>query len=266
MIGRSVRACAYYAMFPIFVLGAALFYVALRVHIIGVRGQQRERIARLYIHRGARLLFVILRATRLVDLTVDAGSQDARGGDRGRVVVANHPSMLDAMLLLSIHPNAVCIMKRTLLRVPIISSFASLAGYIPQADAPELLTTARRVVAHGASIIIFPEGTRSPVGSLGEFRRGAARIAVEEGVPIEIFALSMDPVVLGRGAGWRSPPSKPVRYRAVRIESGQVASDTISRSSPELIRAETVRLTRAIEICLRNSLFYRGETVVSGDL
>jgi 1-acyl-sn-glycerol-3-phosphate acyltransferase len=201
-----------------------------------------------------------------VDVSVDLTLHSEKACDRATVVVANHPSMLDAMLLMTVYPNAVCIMKQSLMRLPIISGFASLARYIPQADTPELLSAACGVLREGGSIVIFPEGTRSPKGSLGELKRGAARIAVEEGVPIDVFALSMDPVVLGREASWWKPPGERVRYRAVRIESGLTASDASLRGNPDEARAEAVRLTRSIEICLRNSLSCPRDEVVAGDL
>lgn len=266
MVRRCVRACGYFATFPAFMLAALAFYVVLRVHLCGVRHDQRCILARRYIHRGARLLFGALRTCSLVDVSVDLTRRSDKASDRATVVVANHPSMLDAMLLMTVYPNAVCIMKQSLMRLPIISGFASLARYIPQVDTPELLSAASGVLKAGGSIVIFPEGTRSPKGSLGELKRGAARIAVEERVPIDVFALSMDPVVLGRGASWWKPPGERVRYRAVRIESGLTASDVSPRGNPDVVRAEAVCLTRSIEICLRNSLSYPGDDVVSGDL
>lgn len=171
MIQSLLRPVAYFSMFPVFGVGALCFYVALRVRVLGVGKIEGERLARLFIHHGARLLFAVLRWFSLVDARV---SVVPRSGLRNRsaVVVGNHPSVLDAMLFLSFVPNGVCVMKRALLRVPIIAGFSKLAGYIPYAEAPEMIHAARRTLRDGGSIIIFPEGTRSPEGRLGEFHRG----------------------------------------------------------------------------------------------
>jgi 1-acyl-sn-glycerol-3-phosphate acyltransferase len=249
-MSRGVLAFLYYVMFPVFVVGVVAFYVALRVRFLVTTETARPFIARSFIHHGARLLFAVLRSVSLVHVTVDSNPRERRPS----VIVANHPSMLDAMLLLSLIPNAVCIMKRSLTRVPIVSGFARAAGYIPQADAPEMVVSAADALSSGASIIIFPEGTRSPHGTLGEFRRGAARIAVEAKVPLELFVLEMNPVVLGRGAGWLRPPVSTVRYRAVRIAMGKDEMEFLKVTSPEAAREGSIQLTKWLEVQVRNSL------------
>lgn len=249
-MSRGALSLLFYAMFPVFIIGALFFYVALRLRLLVARRRDRCVIARSYIHRGARLLFAILQRVSLVHVTVDRGSEEKKP----TVIVANHPSMLDAMLLLSLIPNAVCIMKRSLMQIPIISGFAKAAGYIPQADAPEMVVAAAGTLASGSSLIIFPEGTRSPKGALGEFRRGAARIAVEAKVPLELFVLEMNPVVLGRGEGFLRPPLSTVRYRAVRIAMGEGEMEILKVTTPEEARDGSIRLTKWLEVQVRNSL------------
>lgn len=247
------RGVLYYVMFPVFVIGALLFYVVLRIWVAGASRERRELTARFFIHQGAKLLFCFLRIFSLVKVSFDDPSEGA-ADPRSAVVVANHPSMLDAMLLLSELPNAVCIMKRSLLRIPVISGFAAMAGYVAQSDAPELLRAGRRVLSQGGSIIIFPEGTRSQVREIGAFHRGAARLAVETGAAVKLFALSMSPVVLGRGPSGLLPPRGVVWYQAVCIEMVKHEMDRVGGPGAEDIREESVRLTRYLEDRLRNSL------------
>ena len=248
-----VRAALYFSMFPISIVGAAVFYVALRLRVLGMSQGRREPIARFFIHQGARLLFHFLRVFSLVEVSFDHGK--GRAGEGPSIVIANHPSMLDAMLLLCEFPNAVCIMKRSLLRIPIVSGFATMAGYLGQNETDELFRAGREALSQGASIIIFPEGTRSPIGELGTFHRGAARLALETGAPVTLFALSMDPVVLGRGPAWTRPPGSIVRYKAVRIERGKHEMDGVGGEVAEGVREESVRLTRHLEDRVKNSLF-----------
>ena len=86
------------------------------------------------------------------------------------VLVANHPSLLDAVLLVSHLPDAVCIMKAGLMNNLLLGAGARMARYIVN-DAP--LPMIRRAIAElqgGARLIIFPEGTRTaepPVGPCG---------------------------------------------------------------------------------------------------
>jgi 1-acyl-sn-glycerol-3-phosphate acyltransferase len=238
-------------MFLIFVVGAALFYIVMELHLLLVDSTSRQRLARSYIHKGARLLFWILQTLRLARIRINlAGYSVAEGG----VVIANHPSMLDAILLLSALPNAVCIMKRSLLRLPIIGGFARRAHYIPQAEAPELLNTAKRVLATGANVIIFPEGTRSTVGRMGSFKRGAARLALEAGVPLIPFTIVMDPVVLGPQWPFERPPGTSIRYEAISLPLSEGELTTLRDGAERDIREKSARITRYLEERIRNSL------------
>lgn len=248
---EKVHILRYCAMFLIFVVGAALFYVVMELHLLLATSASRQRLARSYIHTGARLLFWILQALRLGKIRIDlAGYSVAEGG----VVIANHPSMLDAMLLLSALPNAVCIMKRSLLRLPIIGGFARRAHYIPQAEVPELLNTAKRVLATGATVIIFPEGTRSVAGGMGSFKRGAARLALEAGVPLIPVTIVLDPVVLGPEWPFERPPATSIRYEALSLPLSEGELATLRDEPEQDIREKSARITRYLEERIRNSL------------
>lgn len=245
----KVHIASYCVMLLIFVLGAILFYLVMECHLLLIDSERRPEIARLYIHRGARLLFWTLQTIGLAQAKIDLTGCPSKA-----VVIANHPSMLDAMLLLSALPNAVCIMKRPLLRLPIIGGFARRAHYIPQAEAPELLKAAKEVLAAGASIIVFPEGTRSRGDEMGAFKRGAARLALEARSPIVPVAIVMSPVVLGPKWPFESPPEALIRYEAVRLTPTEGEFGPFQGAPAENIRAESMRLTRYLEDRIRNSL------------
>lgn len=262
---RFIRGVLYYSMFPLFVSGAMCFYATLRIRLARAREADRPVLARAFIHNGARLLFFIMRSLSLVRVSFEdrSGASSQRGP---AVVVANHPSMLDALLLLSVTPNAVCVMKRGLMRVPVIAGFAKAAGYVPQGDAPEMMAVASDALASGASLIIFPEGTRSPEGALGEFRRGAARIAVEAKRPIDLVIIEMNPVVLGPARGWLKSPESLVGYRAVRMAIREAEIEPSKGQTPEGIREESIRLTRYLEDRVRSSLSLAPKVTISGTL
>lgn len=240
----------YSVMLVLFAVGALCFYVAMWIHLFFVDSERAPRVARLYIHRGAQLLFLILQRIGLMRVKIDGKGWSSEAS----VVVANHPSMLDAMLLLSLLPNAVCVMKRPLLRLPIIGGFARWARYIPQAEAPELLKSASQALATGASIIVFPEGTRSDLGGMGTFKRGAARLALEANRPVVPVVISMAPVVLGRGWPLERPPATAIKYEAVRLASLGVGCAAARGGSADDLRAASMRLTQHLEDLIGNSL------------
>jgi 1-acyl-sn-glycerol-3-phosphate acyltransferase len=144
------------------------------------------------------------------------------------VVVANHQSMLDILLISRVPREMKWMAKESLFRIPWFGWLFVLAGDIPirrgdSGSASEALRKAREYLARGMSVMIFPEGTRSRTGELGSFKSGAFRLAIEAQVPI------LPIVVTGTAAGYPkgSPWVRPCRGTARILEPVSVASYTL---------------------------------------
>jgi 1-acyl-sn-glycerol-3-phosphate acyltransferase len=157
------------------------------------------------------------------------------------------------------------VMKARLLSWPIIGSFARRAGYLPFDETPELWRCARNARDEGASILIFPEGTRSPVSALHQFKRGAARLALEMRLPVIPYAIQMQPVTLGRARPWWKPPGSRIVLRVVRlpiVASTEYSSDENAAVAQHLQpdnRRESIRLTESLEVLINSSLSFSKE-------
>ena len=126
--------------------------------------------------------------TPLSNLKVE-GLENIRAGQH-YVIVANHQSLLDILLVLAALPVHYKFMaKKELFVWPFIGWHMSLTGYIPidRAD-PEGRKTAflkaQKALERGVSVLFFPEGTRSPDGEIHHFKMGAFKAAKEAGVPL----------------------------------------------------------------------------------
>lgn len=141
-----------------------------------------KRVSRYIIFLSFRLFVAVLSLCGGIHLTV---SDRARCRTmRSMVVAANHPSLLDVVILLSLFPNADCIVNGALSRSPLTWVIRRL--YIVNSlDFDALMEKCRQSLATGANLLIFPEGTRTPHGGTVPFRRGAARIAFEAGADIQ---------------------------------------------------------------------------------
>jgi len=103
---------------------------------------------------------------------------------RASVIVCNHISYLDPILLVSLYPRQTTIVKNTFFRVPIFGWFLKKAGYVPS-SADEMngsamignLESIRAHLAAGGNLFVFPEGTRSRDGKLAPFNRGVFSMA-----------------------------------------------------------------------------------------
>lgn len=112
-------------------------------------------------------------------------------GDRSRpyVVVCNHESLADPVLVGSLPWETKWIAKQAVFRIPFLGQMMWMAGDVlvrrrdreSRAEAYECL---KGWIGRGASVMIFPEGTRSTTGELLPFRNGAFRLAVETGAPV----------------------------------------------------------------------------------
>ena len=123
------------------------------------------------------------------------------------VVVSNHESFADILLISHLPWEMKWLSKAELFRIPVLGWMMSLAGDIPirrgfGPSAVEAIEQCRAVLRNRVSVMIFPEGTRSATGRMLPFKDGAFRLAIEAGVPV------LPLVVAGTGTalpkkGWK---------------------------------------------------------------
>ena len=107
----------------------------------------------------------------------------------GKIVVANHPSLLDVVMLLSVIPNADCIIKAALGHRNVISGIVNTLYISNSLDFDHLTKECTNSLQEGNCLIIFPEGSRTKADGVHHFQRGAAHIALSSGcslVPVSI--------------------------------------------------------------------------------
>ncbi|QTD43693.1 lysophospholipid acyltransferase family protein [Ottowia testudinis] len=183
-----------------------------------------KRIGRAAIRGGFRLYLRLL--TLLCACRFEVRELQALGRRREPlVVVANHPSLLDAVILVACLPNAVCIMKARLMHNLLLGAGARMARYIVN-DAPlPMIRNAIAELREGACLIIFPEGTRTVTPPVDDCASTAGMIAARAGVPVQALLMEMSTPYLGKHwPAWR-PPVLPL---TCRVRVGQ-RWDTLER-------------------------------------
>lgn len=121
------------------------------------------------------------------------------------IFISNHLSYFDIPILMFAIPNKVrFIYKDSLTKIPILGWGMYLGGYIPinrenVRKAMKSLREAAKRIINGISVVIFPEGTRSHNGVLGEFKRGMFVLADEAKVPLVSTAIVGSDKILSRG-------------------------------------------------------------------
>jgi 1-acyl-sn-glycerol-3-phosphate acyltransferase len=117
-------------------------------------------------------------------------------GTAPRLFLANHLSVVDIWVLAVCLPETTrFVAKRSLFLIPILGQTMTVAGFIPidRGDRTQAIKSLGRAAARirgGASVILFPEGTRSRNGKLAPFKKGSFHLALETRVPIVPIAIS----------------------------------------------------------------------------
>jgi len=117
------------------------------------------------------------------------------------VIIANHPTLIDVTALLSLYPGLCCVAKSELFRNPLVGRVVRTCDYIssqrggPMSGASVVLSGLDRL-RRGEKVMIFPEGTRSPLQGLHPFQRGAFEMAVRADVPVVCFWIRCTPRTL----------------------------------------------------------------------
>ena len=146
-------------------------------------------------------------------MRIDADALDALRGERGGLILAaNHPTMLDAMLVVAHLPNSICVMRTDLMRNVFLGPGARLANYIGSRDGGSVVRESVAALREGRTVVFFPEGTRTSKPPVDAFKPGLTFIAKLARAPIQTVLIRCESPYLRKG--WpllRIPP------RIVRI-------------------------------------------------
>lgn len=204
------QTAAFYAAFLIFAVVGSLASVVCLIPAVLFRGARARGLGQRLIHALFRFYVGYLRALGLVEVDARALAELRAGG--GLIVAANHPCLLDAVLLVAQMPQAVCLMKGSLARNIIFSGTARLAGYVHNQSGLGLVKKCAARLHEGAHLLVFPEGTRTVDGELLPFKMGFALVAVLSRAPVQTILITAESGCLGKGRPLFQRPDFPLRY------------------------------------------------------
>lgn len=206
---------------------------------------KKRRMQRL-MHYSWRLFIWFMKAMGIL-------TSELHGGERlrqpGRLIVANHPSLLDVVFLISFIPEVDCVVKPAIFINRFTRFPARWAGYIAEHSAEQLIADCAASLGSGHSLLIFPEGTRTVPGHPISMRRGAAQMALAARCEILPVTLHVSPPTLTKGEPWYRVPERPFHV-AVRV--GKPISVIPYLAQPSALAAR--HLTRDLEAYFTNAL------------
>lgn len=240
-IDRAWRIAATGIAFACLFAGGGLLAATVLPVLVLLPGDPRQR-ARRVIRAAFRAYLGSLQGIRLLRLQTEGLERLSDCG--GAIVIANHPSLLDVVMLIAFIPHSQCIVKHQLWTSRLLGGLVRRAGYIRNdLDGEQMLAACRESLERGAALIIFPEGTRSRPGMPRHFQRGFANLALLTGAPVLPVVISCDPPTLTKGEDWWAVP---VRRPVFRLKVGRkLDSGVWAGAAPRPLAAR--RLVRAME-------------------
>ncbi|MGR2826061.1 1-acyl-sn-glycerol-3-phosphate acyltransferase [Acinetobacter sp. 1124_18A] len=183
--------------------------------------QQRAQNVIKYSFKGFTEMMV-----KLGIMTYSVEGLEKLQNSRQELVIANHPSLIDVVVLIGMMQQANCVVKQSLWSNPFTKGPVQSAGYILNAGSQQFVEdcVARLKENNSASLLIFPEGTRTEKGmTLNEFQRGAANIAIRANVPIRPVIITCTPSTLTKNEKWYHVPSQPFHIEVKVLDAVQVS-------------------------------------------
>ncbi|WP_295959541.1 lysophospholipid acyltransferase family protein [Rhodoferax sp.] len=143
----------------------------------------------------------------------DLSALDALRDDPGLVIAPNHPSLLDAVLVISRLPHVSCVMKAELMDNLLLGSGARLARYIRNDSLRSMVQLAVADVRKGNHLLLFPEGTRTTRTPVNRLQGTVGLIAKQAQVPVQTVFIETNSPFLGKDWPLLRCPAMPVVYR-----------------------------------------------------
>lgn len=230
-MGRSLLFCV--VQLPLAVLATAGLTA-----LASLSGLVRPGAVQVLSRAWSRLLLRLFR----VEVRTEGQQHLPRGP---AVYAANHASSLDILVVLAHLPADVRIIyKKSLSLVPLLGWSIAVGGHIPidrsnPFRARRSLRNAAERIRAGTSVLVFPEGTRSPDGAVRHFKRGSFSLALEAGVPVVPLSLVGVKALVPRGLTSLRPGRLTLRVHPVIDVSGR------SRDDAEALAEETRRVVAA---------------------
>jgi 1-acyl-sn-glycerol-3-phosphate acyltransferase len=168
-------------------------------------------VGRRAIMTGFRLYAWSLSVTRSYHL--DLREIDSLRGGPPLILAPNHPCLIDALLILTRHPNIVCVMKSALMGNVFLGSGARLARYVLNDSTRQMVKESVAHLAEGGVLLLFPEGTRTTRSPINPLVGSVGLIARHAQVPVQTLIIETDSPFLSKGWPLFRRPRLPIIYR-----------------------------------------------------
>jgi 1-acyl-sn-glycerol-3-phosphate acyltransferase len=211
---RSWRLCATGLCFVTFMMGSLVLtgLVFPLLACLPISKQRQQRWILLVTHWVLKLFMHYMQWLSPIAAFDVIGRHHIDPGT-SYLFIANHPTLIDIVAIISCLPFCACIVKKALQKHFYMGGVVRAAGYIVNDTSQQLIAACERCFKEKRSLLIFPEGTRSPAYGLHPFNRGAAHIALRTGIQVVPIVITYNNPTLLKGEAWFRIPEHPLRLQ-----------------------------------------------------
>jgi 1-acyl-sn-glycerol-3-phosphate acyltransferase len=233
--------------FGYFVLGALLLNIlGLLLKIVPAKRSGKKYIFHWVISKFTGSLIYIMANVKKT--FINDQSEDF---SKPAVIIANHQSFLDILLLTMQHPKLVLLTSDWVWNSPVFGAVVRMADYFPASQGAETgLAALQAQVAAGYSVVIFPEGTRSADGRIRRFHKGAFFLADKLGLDVLPILIHGSGDTMRKGHFYLNDGQMTVKILPrIKVENKAFGSDYSTRAKlvSQYFRREYTQLAQAAE-------------------
>lgn len=189
------------AVIDYFIFGIGGLCVSIVLLILRPFVPSREReLGSKTLQYSWKFMCLVLRASR--NLHLNAPQKKEMNQIRSSIIVANHPSLIDVVILTAIIPKCMLIVKPALLRWPFLRPILRRLCIVNDGNSINMLEQSQEALKNGFNIIIFPEGTRTSPGKKSKLHRGAFHLAIRSGSPLVPIRIETSEPFLTKESPW----------------------------------------------------------------
>ena len=177
-----------------------------------MKGEEKRNYLCNVVHKTWRFFTNFIEKNGSIKLNVSEKDLAYLRSLRGKIIVSNHPSYIDILLIIGLIPNTLCMAKKELKKNLVMSNIVSSLYLINDEDKEKLKKEADEVLKQGYNIVIFPTGTRTLEGEDMKLHKGAAMIAINSDAEIVPLHISCDYKFLAKNQKIYDAGEKTVNY------------------------------------------------------
>ncbi len=208
--------------FLVFGSGALVlfFFVFPLYRILPIGKERRKKLIQYNLHIAFKFFITFMRCVGAMRVRI-IGREKLRSA-KGQLIIANHPSLIDVVAIMSVLRTADCIVKPGAYHHFFWGGVVRAAGFIKSDDPHSLIDECAARIQAGNNLILFPEGTRTTPGKPRHFQRGAARIALLSSRKVQPIFIDMRPSTLTKDKKWYQVPEVPATLTVIVKDAFQV--------------------------------------------